>query len=176
MMNLYVTAASRTGRVRPNNEDMVLVGSSFIRNDYFRTKIELGPGKRTIFAVADGMGGHKSGEVASSDALHNLQFFFNDIPAGLNAGELNEMLVASMGVHAQINTEQVVNIGTMRSILRTISLLSSTLIRRLRPSRSLPSPIFIVRWQKLVLRITGVRNWTQEWLSSATRSSSTLIR
>jgi protein phosphatase len=93
MMNLYVTAASRTGRVRPNNEDMVLVGSSFIRNDYFRTKIELGPGKRTIFAVADGMGGHKSGEVASSDALHNLQFFFNDIPAGLNAGELNEMLV-----------------------------------------------------------------------------------
>ena len=93
MMNLYVTAASRIGCVRKNNEDMVLVGSSFIRNDNFSTKIELDSEKRTILAVADGMGGHKSGEVASSDVLHNLQFFFNDIPSGLNAGELNEMLM-----------------------------------------------------------------------------------
>ena len=93
MMNLYVTAASRVGCVRKNNEDMILVGSSFIRNDSFNTKIELAPGKRTILAVADGMGGHNSGEVASSDALHNLHFFFNDIPTGLTAGEFNEMMV-----------------------------------------------------------------------------------
>lgn len=93
MMNLYVTAASRVGCVRKNNEDMILVGSSFIRNDSFNTKIELAPGKRTILAVADGMGGHNSGEVASSDALHNLHFFFNDIPTGLTPGEFNEMMV-----------------------------------------------------------------------------------
>ena len=72
---------------------MILVGSSFIRNDAFSANIELEPQKRTLFAVADGMGGHKSGEVASSDALHNLHFFFNDIPAGLTAGEFNEMMV-----------------------------------------------------------------------------------
>lgn len=93
MMNLYVTAASRIGCVRKNNEDMILVGSSFIRNDNFSTKIGLAPEKRTILAVADGMGGHNSGEVASSDTLHNLQFFFNDIPAGLTAGDFNEMMV-----------------------------------------------------------------------------------
>ena len=93
MMNLVVTAASRTGCVRKNNEDMILVGSSFVRNDNFSTKIELRPEKRILFAVADGMGGHNSGEVASSDALHNLHFFFNDIPAGLTAGEFNEMMV-----------------------------------------------------------------------------------
>ena len=93
MMNLVVTAASRTGCVRKNNEDMILVGSSFVRNDNFSTKIELKPEKRILFAVADGMGGHNSGEVASSDALHNLHFFFNDIPAGLTAGEFNEMMV-----------------------------------------------------------------------------------
>ena len=93
MMNLVVTAASRTGCVRKKNEDMILVGSSFVRNDNFSTKIELRPEKRILFAVADGMGGHNSGEVASSDALHNLHFFFNDIPAGLTAGEFNEMMV-----------------------------------------------------------------------------------
>ena len=93
MMNLFVTAASRVGCVRSNNEDMVLVGSSFIRNDALRKTIELTPEKRTLLAVADGMGGHQSGEVASSDALHNLHFFFNDLPAGLTAGEFNEMMV-----------------------------------------------------------------------------------
>lgn len=94
MMNMYVTAASRVGCVRSNNEDMILVSSSFIRNDTYSTKIELDSKKRTLFAVADGMGGHKSGEVASSDALHNLHFFFNDLPTGLTAGEFNEMMVA----------------------------------------------------------------------------------
>ena len=72
---------------------MILVGSSFIRNDAYSMRIELTPEKRTLFAVADGMGGHKSGEVASSDALHNLHFFINDLPAGLTAGEFNEMMV-----------------------------------------------------------------------------------
>ena len=90
---MFVTAASRVGCVRSNNEDMVLVGSSFIRNDALRKTIELTPEKRTLLAVADGMGGHQSGEVASSDALHNLHFFFNDLPAGLTAGEFNEMMV-----------------------------------------------------------------------------------
>ena len=93
MMNLFVTAASRVGCVRKNNEDMVLVGSSFIRNDAFCKTIELTPEKRVLLAVADGMGGHQSGEVASSDSLHNIHFFFNDLPAGLTAGEFNEMMV-----------------------------------------------------------------------------------
>ena len=79
--------------MRHHNEDMILVGSQFIRNDEYCTHIELGDKDRLIMAVADGMGGHKSGDVASSDTLHNLQFFFGDLPEGLDAGAFNEAIV-----------------------------------------------------------------------------------
>lgn len=92
MAKLYVTAASRRGCVRNNNEDMILVGRSFIRNEDYQTMVELRDDKRLILAVADGMGGHNSGEVASSETLHNLQFFFNDIPAGLDDKSFRQMI------------------------------------------------------------------------------------
>lgn len=92
MKKLYVTAASWRGCVRNNNEDMILVGSSFIRNDDFKTTMELSESRRAMIAVADGMGGHNSGEVASSEALHNLQFFFSDIPSGLSVDGINQMM------------------------------------------------------------------------------------
>ena len=72
---------------------MILVGYQFIRNDEYCTQLELGDKDRFMMAVADGMGGHLSGEVASSDVLHNLQFFFSDLPIGLDASSFNEMIV-----------------------------------------------------------------------------------
>lgn len=93
MIELELFAASWVGCVRHNNEDMVLFGDQFIRNGKYHTRVTLGKEDRFMMAVADGMGGHKSGEVASSDTLHNLQFFFGDIPAGLDAGAFNEMIV-----------------------------------------------------------------------------------
>lgn len=93
MIELEISAACRVGCVRNNNEDMILVGDRFIRNDEFCTRLVLDESARCLIAVADGMGGHRCGEVASSDALHNLQFFFSDIPTGLSASAFNEMIV-----------------------------------------------------------------------------------
>lgn len=93
MITLHVTAASRIGCVRRQNEDMILVGSHFIRNDEFSTQVDLTKSDRFLVAVADGMGGHNRGDIASSDALHNLQFFYHDLPVGLNPGAFNEMIM-----------------------------------------------------------------------------------
>ena len=54
-----------TGRVREHNEDSVTIVKN--RNDEY------------LLAVADGMGGHKAGEVASSIAINHLTTAFNEL-------------------------------------------------------------------------------------------------
>ena len=88
-----MTAASKLGCVRSQNEDMVLIGNHFVRNDGLSTIADLTNDDRYLVAVADGMGGHNRGDVASSDALHNLQFFYYDMPKGLDPSAFNEMIV-----------------------------------------------------------------------------------
>jgi len=91
-MKLSITAASYVGCVRTNNEDMVLVDHKFIRNDKFWTMHDLDESDRYLVALADGMGGHNSGEVASDMTLHNLQYYFGDLPPALSTGDFNEAI------------------------------------------------------------------------------------
>ncbi len=93
MIGLEITSASRIGCVREQNEDMILVDNHFVRDDEYETQLTLSHEDRYIIAVADGMGGHNRGDVASSDTLHNLQYYYHDIPLGLSASEFNEALV-----------------------------------------------------------------------------------
>ena len=93
MITLEISSASKTGCVRLQNEDMILVDSHFIRNNEYSATASLNHEDRFIIAVADGMGGHNRGEVASSDTLRNLQYYFHDIPERLSAGDLNEAMV-----------------------------------------------------------------------------------
>ena len=71
---------------------MVLIDQWCVRNGKVRTETDTDSVDRYLMALADGMGGHNSGEVASSDVLHNLQFFFSDLPLGLGISEFNETI------------------------------------------------------------------------------------
>ena len=91
-MEFRISASSKTGCVRPNNEDMVLIGQRFLRNEQWNTIVNIDETDRYLVAVADGMGGHNHGEIASSEMLHNLQFFYYDLPVGLSISSFNEVM------------------------------------------------------------------------------------
>jgi protein phosphatase len=59
--------ASDVGKIRKNNED-------YCKGEIIETK----DGEIGIFAIADGMGGHKKGEVASKLAVENIIEFLKD--------------------------------------------------------------------------------------------------
>ena len=67
MKTFYLTDA---GKVRDHNEDNVII----IANDE----------ENYLMAIADGMGGHSAGEVASSIAINYLQTHFKDTFKDMN--------------------------------------------------------------------------------------------
>lgn len=67
---MYVAAMTNTGKIRTTNEDCAAVDDHFIK-DGSPVRFELDAGKHLLL-VADGMGGHAGGEVASSMTVRYL--------------------------------------------------------------------------------------------------------
>ena len=83
---------------------MILAYDRFIRSDIYQTVLAPENLDRFIVAVADGMGGHNAGEVASELVLQNLKFYFNDLPKGLTSGELEEVMNEWLqSIHQTVN-------------------------------------------------------------------------
>ena len=93
MSRIVLTAASRVGCIRSNNEDMVLAYDKLVRSDAYQTEFMTENNERFTIALADGMGGHRAGEVASEQTLSSLKFFIHDIPKGMSTGEFEETMV-----------------------------------------------------------------------------------
>lgn len=88
-MRLSISAQSHVGLVRTNNEDMILIGSRRVRDEVYEITLPLDiDSPPLVIALADGMGGHQAGEVASEQTLQSLAAFANGLPAGLSAEEL----------------------------------------------------------------------------------------
>lgn len=112
MRKIKVTASSRVGCIRSNNEDMILVEGRFVRSESYATELVTDITDRLVIALADGMGGHNAGEVASEDTLHNLHFFIHDLPSGLSEGALCEAMVEWMvSINQIISSKGDVNPG-----------------------------------------------------------------
>lgn len=111
MSKIVLTAASRVGCVRSNNEDMILAYDQLIRSEAYKTELLTESTDRFVIALADGMGGHKAGEIASADVLSNLQYYISDLPRNLTSGEFNECMVEWLdSVHKTIESKGHVNL------------------------------------------------------------------
>lgn len=89
-MNIEVDACSNMGCVRDTNEDMILLMDQFIRDNAISFSMSLNTEDRFIAAVADGMGGHNGGEVASEDTVRDLDSFFYGLPDKLSSEQFME--------------------------------------------------------------------------------------
>lgn len=80
---LNINAICDRGCVRLKNEDIVTIGEVMLRDEKLSTDVEFGDDAAFYLLIADGMGGHEKGEVASSMTLEHLRDCFskNDISA-----------------------------------------------------------------------------------------------
>lgn len=91
---------------------MILVNDRFLRDDEIESTIIDDSNKTTtIVALADGMGGHNAGEVASSDVLHSLQYFVKDLPVGMTVAEFTEIMLKWFdNINMTIDTKGRINL------------------------------------------------------------------
>lgn len=102
-MIVEINAQSHVGLVRQQNEDMILAGTRLIRDASYTISYTLPEGERAIFALADGMGGHNAGEVASEEALSSLSSFFDALPPALSPEQLREAFSQwNQEIHARL--------------------------------------------------------------------------
>ncbi len=88
MTHITITAGSLPGLVRDHNEDMFLIDTDTYRNIYAKREFDIDIGDTLVMAVADGLGGHNAGEVASADAAHEFGAHIAALPSVFSPDEL----------------------------------------------------------------------------------------
>lgn len=103
-MKLEVHATSDVGLVRDHNEDLAVVGTHLVRDDSVDAFHEVSPdGAPYLFGVADGLGGHSAGEVASRDVVEALRGRIAELEGGLSpAGVVNTLSEVASAIHNEL--------------------------------------------------------------------------
>ncbi len=106
-MKLVIEAISDIGVVRTANEDLILVGNDTLRNAAKRYEFDFSTYEHPfIIAVADGLGGHKSGAIASEFVMQNMAKAINQLPLNLSKNVVRSYLNAtSKSIHDSILDE-----------------------------------------------------------------------
>lgn len=107
-MKLYYSGLSHVGMVRSNNEDHFFCGE--IRPDEY------------LFVVADGMGGHRSGDIASKKAVKKLVDTLKDSPGQSSADFLKKLFTdVNLDIcDENARSERKGNMGTTLTMLYII--------------------------------------------------------
>ena len=97
-IDLVAVKLTDTGRVRPHNEDYVDFSVPTDPQQQAR--------KGAIFLVADGMGGHQAGEVASRGAVETtIQRYYADTSRDVGKSLVRAVQAANQQIHAQAQTD-----------------------------------------------------------------------
>lgn len=122
-MKLEAHGATDVGRQRSRNEDRFLVSV-----------------ERALFAVADGMGGHAAGDVASRTAVETVDRLIG-APAAVGAARATELVGATRAAHAAIleeaeRTPERAGMGTTLTVITFLPAERSRLIVHVGDSRA----------------------------------------
>lgn len=107
-MQLKVYAVCDKGCVRENNEDKILLGNDIFFDDRRELTLDLNGNKKFFVAVADGMGGHNAGEVASGIVLERFKERIELLEENLTQEQIKE----KMELWAREIHQEILNEGT----------------------------------------------------------------
>jgi len=106
-MKLFIHAMCDIGKVRANNQDMILVGNEFLRDTAKQYEFDFDSNEHPfLIAVADGMGGHKGGEYASEIVLREMNQAIRSLPVDIDLSELKGVLKTQiLAIHSRLLEE-----------------------------------------------------------------------
>ena len=105
-MELHIQALTDTGRVRDHNEDRVLLGDNILDEGSQGVEVTLRHTTPYLVAIADGMGGHNAGEVASEMVLILMSQRLRSLEPGLTDNELAKAVESwAIEVHSRVLEE-----------------------------------------------------------------------
>jgi PPM family protein phosphatase len=112
VMHIKGKAYCHKGLIRNTNEDHLLLMKEIFNEGEIDFHVKAG--EPAVFAVADGLGGHNAGEVASRMVLENLDQWFNDVTHPLAFDDFAE----NLALWAEKINESLKNEGQEQSNLR----------------------------------------------------------